>query len=164
MQQNKLTNSLTVEVTAYLDLTLDGKWHVIGFKPDSLKAHKEEPDNTVKFYKNGVLHTKKKRTQKDIIEDYLQNHTDDDRSPVGRMFDRVQKHRKTASEHLAKAKQNPRHYANRPKKNNWGSTVRKTQECTTCGMRGVNNRTCLAHLNAGDKVHRPPIGPPKRWL
>ena len=147
MKQKQTTNSLTVEVTAYLSINLNGTWELIGFEPDSLtKVAEPSPKQTT---------------------------LDDGMSPIGRMFKRIEEWEKlnpdkvkriakrnhySATKALSRAQENPRHYSNRPKRHNWGNTVRKIQRCSVCGMKGVNKLTCLAHLNAGERKQRQPTG------
>ena len=130
MNRKQTTNSLTVEVTAYLSINLNGTWELIGFEPNTM-------------FERTLTEPSPKQTT-----------LDDGMSPIDRMYESVT----ATQEALDRAKKNPRHYSNRPTKHNWNGTIRKIQECTVCQKRGVNKRTCLAHLNGGDRVHRRPSG------
>lgn len=135
MNQKQTTNSLTVEVTAYLSINLNGTWELIGFEPNSL-----DPIEV-----NG---SSPRQTRID--------------ESVREPFNAVKKWQPeevgAVTKALNRAQENPRHYSNRPSKHNWGDTIRKTQRCTVCGMEGVNKLTCLAHFNGGDRVHRKATG------
>ncbi len=49
MQQNKqIQNSLTVEVTAYIELAVNGTWKVVGFEPDTLAEISDKVPDTSK--------------------------------------------------------------------------------------------------------------------
>ena len=148
MNQKQTTNSLIVEVTAYISINLNNTWELIGFEPNSLdpiEVNGSSPKQTT---------------------------LDDGMSPIGQMFKRIEEHNKdernkrfqSATKALSRAQENPRHYSNRPKHNNWGNTVRKIQQCSECGMKGVNKRTCLSHLNAGERKHRQTTGWQPLWV
>ena len=62
MQQNKqIQNSLLVEVTAYIELSINGSWKVVGFEPDTL----EPVANTVPDTKQTTL------TKRTPVQDLL---------------------------------------------------------------------------------------------
>ena len=123
---------MTVEVTAHLSINLNGTWELIGFEPNSLTEVKEpSPKRQLSLYE---IEPKAHGRREFGYE----------QRPIAKALNRAQ--------------ENPRHYSNRPKHNNWGNTVRKIQECSVCGMGGVNKRTCLAHFNGGERIHRKTTG------
>ena len=142
MRQDKVTNSLLVEVTATLSINLDGTWNVIAFDQKSIKKIKQTTTQ-VKF--------------------------DDGMSPVGRMFDSIEKH--TAAKDTpdvgegwveaqlknVKRERRERRRMNQ-KRHNWNGTKRDRSHCSSCAGLGVTMRgfNKLTHVSAG--VHRAPEG------
>ncbi len=71
---------------------------------------------------------------------------DDEMSPIGRMFDRIEKRPTPTQDALDNARQVRR----QARRHDWSNTTRQVQRCRGCGHPGVNIRTCR-----GDGTHRP---------
>jgi len=128
MQHRKISNSLTVELTAYIELNLNGTWSLIGFEPDTIKELTEPKSKQSKFEWGppdlaGEVYVK---PDKMTVNDHLAN------------AQRVRKQRKSGYTFA-----------------DYG-TIRKVQRCTVCGIGGVNSRTCLLR-ETGERKHRPAI-------
>ena len=136
MQQNKqIQNSLTVEVTAYIELAVNGTWKVVGFEPDTLAEISDKVPDT-------------KQTTWDDVRDKLirKGEIDGDAYPTTQdLLDNAKKVRKQ-------------------RKKDWSNTVRKVQQCSYCEYHnlnagwGANIRTCNR-----DGTHRAAIPRPKGW-
>ena len=141
MQQNKqIQNSMLVEVTAYIELAVNGTWKVVGFEPDTL----EPVADTVPDTKQTQLGYQKRSFLNEEEEREYKEWASKERTPVQDLLD--------------KAKQ-----VRTKRKVDWSNTKRKIQQCAYCAFHGLNSgyganvRTCNR-----DGTHRVAI-PRRTW-
>jgi len=143
MRQDKVTNSLLVDVTATLSINLDGTWNVIAFDQKSIKKIKQTTtqikfdDSIEKHTANGYSKYRKK----------LRRNMERDTPDVGEGWVEAQ---------LKNVKRERRRM--NQKRHNWNGTKRDRSHCSSCAGLGVTMRgfNKLTHVSAG--VHRTPEG------